>query len=220
MTITEQTKNQIATEYAQFFLTQEINRQEELNPERLAKWRVDFPTGESEFMETWRQKGIELIESIQAKSEKWLGHCSNGMFSPSNKASGKLLCAVLSRPVPKTISGFDAMLQEYAGSEIVAYRENKKRARLEKEQEANRIEQENENKRIVRLRAVLSNPGGQITGPELIDVARSCGIEVHPRTAGSAKRIYAIGKDGARLTGEGVSDGLWQLLRSVLAVLN
>lgn len=212
-------KHQIALEYAQYFTNHAIEAAKSKGLGRFEALLKENPNTIPDFLEGWKQKGLQAIEGIETKSEEWLRHCGNGLFSPLNPASGKLLCAVLGVPRPTTRKGFEAILEAYAGPEIRAYKEARRLEQEAKEAERLKLEQEAEARVIEVLKNKLAIPGGQISGLELVGVARSIGIAVHPRTAGSCKRVHAIGECGARLSGKSIPDGVWSLLREVLRAL-
>jgi hypothetical protein len=143
-------------------------------------------------------------------------------FHPSNKRTRAMFEQWAGVSLPKSVAGTESVVLGVFGAERMdrvgqVRKLIKQKAADEKEAK----EEVAKAKRIDSIRESLKS-GGQVSGRELLDLARSMGVEVHLRTAGTLlKRISRIGKGEARVSGKGgVPDGVWSVLDGVLRVVS
>lgn len=117
-------------------------------------------------------------------------------FHPSNKMYRDIFSRVTGQTLPGSANETRQVVADYIGSDKLKAAEDA-RAAVAAEKELAKQAAE-----AARLASIAKRFDDQITGQELLDLARHHGIEVHPRTAGMLKsRVLSIGRDQARVTG-------------------
>jgi hypothetical protein len=189
--------------YAAAMLKIELEHQEEYHAERLAKTRAENPEIIDQYRDRMAEDGRALATAILERSEVFLKRARYGLLHPQNKVSRKLFEAVTGVKLPHTSSGTHDAVYGYCGDAMVKYeaglkaeQDAKENAEAEKKAEADRIY-------IGKISTKVA-AGDWISGGEMLDLARSLAIEVHPRTAGTLKRrIHGCNGGSARISGKG-----------------
>ena len=181
------------------------------DPERVADWRAGHIT-----------KAEAVAESITSRSREFAERITNGALYPDNKATRQLFTALTGIELPRTVGGTESAIaaDPVWGPLVADCRRERQEAEAERVKlaEAERMEREAAELAASRQRFAA---GERVTGCELLAVARSIGIDVHPRTAGTLKsRVVEIGGGSARIRGGRCPDGVWEVYRAALALVS
>ena len=145
---------------------------------------------------------------MNTATQQYAERITNGALHPDNKAIRQLFTALTGIELPRTVSGTESAIAAGPvwGPLVADCRRAWREAREAAELAASRQ----------RFAA-----GERVTGGELLAVARSIGIDVHPRTAGTLKnRVLEIGGGSARIRGGRCPDGVWEVYRASLALVS
>ncbi|XZE35346.1 hypothetical protein SH501x_000836 [Pirellulaceae bacterium SH501] len=163
--------------------------------------------------------GSKLLDDFASK-EATYERLRNGMFRTENRSSRRMFTKVTGVELPLTYRGTKEAIINFLGRDWVAEQEEK--ARLEFEAEMKREEDERQARYAEQMQEIADRAkrGHTITGRELTNLARHLGIQVHPRTAGSASNVEWINNERAGVRKQCNVQGVFRLLRDVLEELN
>ena len=187
-------------------------------PERLAKALAANPNQ----MEEWLAGIHEEIRLMAA----WImdkdaccakhGRCA---FHPSNKMTRRLFAALTGIKLPATVQMTHAVMLDYLGRDRVAAIDAKREAERVAEETAKRDKREADKAaRLERIKQQMVADTA-IGGDELLDIARTLGIDVHPRTAGMLKRrVNSIRRGQAGIVKGGSVQAAFDLYKQCLVL--
>lgn len=156
------------------------------------------------------KKDVEkLIGRIEAKDPQLaLTHT----FHPSNHFYRKFFKEVTGIELPNgSTATYDAVANFVGKDKIDAiFKAKADQKRAEEEKKAAK-----EAERIEKLKQLIENDK-PVTGDDLVDVARSLNIEIHPRTVGMLrKRVTSINSSQGMVRGKDTGDSPFNLYRQV-----
>lgn len=169
--------------------------------------------------ERLRKLGFQLIEDIADKESLYL-RMWNGTFRPDNRCSREMFQKLTGIKLPSGVKATREFLMAYIGSEWVNQQQEKERAEREAEAKRDREQQEAYYAGLMDEIATRAKGGQNISGRELVNLARHLGIQVHPRTAGAATHVEWINVYRAGVRKNCNAQGCFRLLRDVLGLLN
>lgn len=198
--------------YADWMIENELNHYRKYQPDRLATVTDEQMTA---FRGGWLIKAGDVAATFDDKRAFWKS-MNDGRYHPDNRASRRLFTAITGIDLPKTNAGTREVLRAFIGEEsALAFEEE---VRLAKEaREAEHVAKEAA-KRDAYLSTIKAKflAGGGVNGDELVDLARSLGIEIHPRSVGMLrKRVVWICEDKARIYKGGPIDSAYELYKEV-----
>jgi hypothetical protein len=207
--------------YADYFTANERKFYEDNQPARLAAILADNPRHFVQYYQTWINKGNDFVADVLAKSPELFQRIYEGLLHPDNKASRALFTATTGVTLPATVKGTVEAVASWGGAELSAWQAAKqleyeaaKSAKLASEQAAER-------EAVATVRENFTS-NKFVSGADFVLLAKSLGIEPHPRTIGTIlKRVDGIQISGSlQLRGRGkTSDGLTQLFHTVKQAL-
>lgn len=153
---------------------------------RIRKTRPAGPMTQEEEIgnrERLRKLGFQLIEDIANKESLYL-RMWNGTFRPDNRCSREMFQKLTGIKLPTGVKATREFLMAYIGSAWVNQQQEKERAEREAEAKRDREQQEAYYAGLMDEIATRAKGGQNISGRELVNLARHLGIQVHPRTAG------------------------------------
>ncbi|AMV35703.1 hypothetical protein VN12_26660 [Pirellula sp. SH-Sr6A] len=169
--------------------------------------------------ERLRKLGLQLIEEIADKESLYL-RMWNGTFRPDNRCSREMFQKLTGLQLPPGVKATREFLIAYIGPEWVSQQQEKERAEREAEAKRDREQQEAYYAGLMDEIATRTKSGQNISGRELVNLARHIGIQVHPRTAGAATNVEWITVHRAGVRKNCNAQGCFRLLRDVLELLN
>jgi len=186
-------KSEAAQNYADGMWEHERARQIEIDAER-------FENCPAEQIADYRAKLLrdaeELVETLHTSAGLQIAS-DHGRFHPSNRLSRRLFSNLFGVQLPATVSGTREAIRQYVGAETwdrmereeaEGIRASEERLTAEKQQAAD-DEDFAEFERI----APLIRADKQISGNDLVFMARHLNVEIHPRTVGTLRRyIVAV----------------------------
>lgn len=187
----------------------------EMDANRLAALTQEQLT---EFRERLRERS-EKDAAAFLDTEQLLDRVRTGVLHPSNGGWRKLFTALTGCQLPSGANATRDALREYIGAErqdvYYAARQAAADAKVQAKQEA---DEQRERERLAAIVGKVKADEG-IDGSQLADLARSMGIDLHPRTVGTLrKRVVSITSNGGRVTGRGhLPSTVWNLYRQVRA---
>jgi hypothetical protein len=136
----------------------------------------------------------------------------NGTFHPSNRYYRKLFKIITGIELPNGSNDTREAVIKWVGQDKIDALNKAK----EDEKAAERaIEAQKEQEYINKLKEKVIKDES-ITGDELVDVARSLNIEIHPRTVGMLRnRVRGITSSQARITGKSTGNSPWEIYKQV-----
>lgn len=165
----------------------------------------------------WLRLAERYAETLKAIQERTPALMEQGIQFPENRVSRALFTAETGIAMPKTQRESLAVLVAYVGAEKVAEADRAKA-------DAERLDAERkERDRIDRLTREFRG-GLKVCGADLLVIARSMGVAVHPRTAGVLKKLATVNKDGiysvyGRYAGTKPNGNtFWPLIEAVVGV--
>jgi hypothetical protein len=137
----------------------------------------------------WLRMAERYAETLRAIQDRTPALLEQGIQYPDNRVSRALFTAETGIVLPKTQRGSLAVLIEYVGADRVAEVEQAKHDR----ENAERAERER-----VRLADIITRfaAGQDVSGSDLLDAAKSLGMDVHPRTAGTFNKLRTVNANG------------------------
>lgn len=200
-------KTEAAQKYADGMWAFERARQVEIDAERfencpaeqIANYRAGLLIDAGELVET-----LHTCEGIYAEATR-------GRFHPSNKISRQIFLDLFDVQLPATVSGTREAIRRYVGAETwdrmereeaEGIRASEERLTAEKQQAAD-DEDAGEFERI----APLIRADKQISGDDLVFMARQLNVEIHPRTVGTLRRYIVAVNSGSSKVHKGHRGG-------------
>lgn len=177
----------------------EMDRQKQINPERLEKTKREEPELIEQYREQCREDSAKRVADI-LDPEKFAARIVSGSLHPSNKRTRRLFTELTGIELPSTVSGTKAAIDasEY-GPAVAACRQARQDERDQEDHERAEKEREKQSAEIARLEDCVRQ-NEEIDGTELLLLCRHHGIEVNPRSAGMWKsRIVSIIDDRCRM---------------------
>jgi hypothetical protein len=168
--------------------------------------------------ERLRKLGFQLIEDIANKESLYLRMC-NGTFRPDNRCSREMFHKLTGIKLPTGVNATREFLMAYIGREWVEKQQEKERAEREAEAKRDREQQEANYAMMMDEISTRAKRGQNISGRELVNLARHLGIQVHPRTAGAASNVEWITTSRAGVRNKCNVQGVFQLMRCLQSVL-
>jgi hypothetical protein len=204
-TITETTRDTAIREWAEDQIAHELKVHEKNNSERLAKHLAEQP----ELVQKWKdgihQRATEVADEILDK-DKCCQKLLRGFLNPSNTRTRRMFTALTGIALPRGDRATDeVVISEYIGRDRMdsLLAEKKAEKDADEKQRADKQTAIDEANLSRIKKSVDSNTG--IDGDDLLTLARSLGIDAHPRTAGMLrKRVRSI-RDGTASIGKGGS---------------
>lgn len=142
---------------------------------------------------------------------------NNGTFDPRNLSWRRIFTRMTGIELPKGVKATNAAVRAWLGEERVAGWYSARQAKREAEEDARKLKRAAE--RLAEMEAIKASvvEGAGIDGRSLVDLARHVGIDIHPRTAGTAiKRLGSISSNQASVYGKGpLPQSVWRLYRDV-----
>jgi hypothetical protein len=206
---------QAAARWAADMLSHELAFYAEHQPERLARLRQENPNVEREFIEKKTAIARETITEILNPSDVILARVCTGMFHPSNPSTRRLFEVATGISLPNTVNGTRQTVAAYFGEHLTRFIDKQNAEKRLEELARKQKEQQAEESRLAKIRDDIRNER-DVDGADLVEFARSIGIEIHPRTAGTVlKRLVSFRGSSARITGKSLPDNVWRLIRDV-----
>lgn len=205
--------------YVEFFISNELEHLNtyhakqlaETPPEKLAAY---LDSKRSKF----RDRGEKLAAAIRDKSELLAEKLDAGAFQPDNKATRGLFEDITGLLLPKTQGGTYSLITQYAAEAVASYRD-KQKTLAEEAAENHRVAEEAATKSRLADTKQKYLSGEAISADGFIELAKSNGIELHPRTVGSILRtVSTVDKRGrvqSRISKPKLSQGLAQAFHSL-----
>jgi SepF-like predicted cell division protein (DUF552 family) len=155
-----------------------------------------------------------LTKQIEEKDVKLF---ITGAFHPSNRFYRHVFTTLTGIELPGSPTDTRAMIATFVGQDkIDAHYKAIECAKAEEK----RKEEEKEAARINTLKDLIKEDR-EISGGDLVDVARSMYIEVHPRTAGMLfKRVKGICSTQGRIVGKSTGNSPYDLYKQVRSLIN
>lgn len=215
------TNDEIATEHAKAMLQREIDYCMKERPDRIARFTPEERAKmEAEFIEKQKAEALKRIGEFESQDGLLKMHRIAALH-PSNKNTRKMFEQWSGKKLPKSPTETERWLREFIGPDIVDAYYAKREADAAAEQAAKDAEEARKHAEAMaklKGRVIANEPIG---GGDLVDLARSLNIEVHPRTAGMCfKRIRTIQKDTATVTGKGDAGQAHDIYRQILAAVS
>lgn len=162
--------------------------------ERVAKLEQDSPGAVERYrvqlLEDWRENARQFLQR-----ETCYARHLRGAFHPDNKTSRAMLAELTGIVLPATVGGTRQAIRQHCGESYCAAEDS---AREKAEREARETAERKESERAAaeleqRLQGHRETvcSGEAISGESLLELARSLGIDVHPRTAGMLRKRVA-----------------------------
>lgn len=184
----------------------------DISPENMAKVTPERVAEKRQELVAW---GEQLVESFKSKEATWEAY-QRGRFSYSNKHSRALFEEATGISLGKSDASAKIALEAYVGADVIEARTQRLRSEYQARQQA---AAEKEAKRRAEYIAALTTAikaDVAIEGTDLVEIARECGVEIHPRTVGTLrKRVLSINSCSARIRGKQLPNSVYGLYRQV-----
>lgn len=160
----------------------------------------------------WVKLAERYAECLRAIQDRTPNLLEQGIQYTDNRVSRALFTAETGIVLPKTQRDSVKVLREYAGADRVdAADRAKEQAEAERKADAERR----------RLAGIVERfrAGQDVTGAELVDGARACGHNPHPRTVGMVRdKVITLNREGVgrirgTVSGDTIGDMIARILR-------
>lgn len=176
-----------------------------LKPEFSKKW-AEF---EASQLASQTERGLDMLFPF---SDDVLKGACDGLFDPRNLITRNLFTGITGIALPRGQGATDAILADYFGESLVAYRDKQdteRRAKADARQAVEDAEKAKADaKEAERMAGVESRcrAGENVGGDELVDLCRKLGVFVHPRSVKLWRdKIAAICLTSGRVYGKQTS---------------
>lgn len=183
------TIEEIAQEFAEASLKREVDK---LSESQLAD--PSLPERKEKHLKFMFEKGLEMASDFQDKRKTYLA-LLRGALRPDNLLWRKIFFRVTGVELPAGVSRTKEVVLAMVGS--VADDVERERAQAEELKEAERRGKAEAERKAFLDKAVKAMSANEpIDGEQLVALAKHAGMELHPRTVGSFRRMISWIKEG------------------------
>lgn len=178
------TEAEVIDQYIEAMLDHEMKFWEETDPERFKRITPEMIEA---FRERQRSIALEFAEGIRSRPDTFMRKISTGLLHPSNGNSRRLFEGLTGQVLPAGANATVDFVFQFFHPELSAYLAKAQAERVAKENERQQKAADAEKARLDKARASVLQ-GEWVLSEELIDLARSVGVDPHPRTVGSLRK--------------------------------